>query len=66
MEACCPPPPLPLAGVFPGLPVTSSPQVVIGVMATEMIKHQEGGGGVETMWRIVVPHSSPPSATRTL
>lgn len=40
MEACCPP----LAGVFPGLPVTSSPQVVIRVMATEMIKHQEGGG----------------------
>lgn len=36
MEDCHPPPPL--AGVF--LPVTSSPQVVIRVMATEMIKHQ--------------------------
>lgn len=30
-----------LPGVFLGLPVTSSPQVVIRVMATEMIKHQE-------------------------
>lgn len=30
-----------LTGVFLGLPVTSSPQVVIRVMATGMIKHQE-------------------------
>lgn len=37
MEDCAPP----LAGVFLGLPVTSSPQVVIRVMATEVIKHQE-------------------------
>lgn len=30
----------PLTGVFLVLPVTSSPQVVIRVIATEMIKHQ--------------------------